>query len=76
MSATQMFFCAMPSETSRSRQASAAAPAPEHTSFTSFSALPTMRRPLVIAAPTMMAVPCWSSWKTGIRRRSRSLRST
>ena len=30
----------------------------------------------VIAAPTTMAVPCWSSWKTGIFMRWRSLRST
>jgi hypothetical protein len=28
------------------------------------------------AAPTTMAVPCWSSWNTGIFMRSRSLRST
>jgi hypothetical protein len=33
-------------------------------------------RPLRTAAPTMIAVPCWSSWKTGIFIRSRSLRST
>ena len=31
--------------------------------------------PLSTAAPTMMAVPCWSSWNTGIFIRSRSLRS-
>ena len=30
----------------------------------------------VIAAPTTMAVPCWSSWKTGIFMRSRKRRST
>jgi hypothetical protein len=29
-----------------------------------------------MAAPTMIAVPCWSSWKTGIVRRSRSFCST
>jgi hypothetical protein len=29
-----------------------------------------------MAAPTMMAVPCWSSWKTGIFTRSRSFFST
>ncbi|CUI65493.1 Uncharacterised protein [Achromobacter aegrifaciens] len=28
------------------------------------------------AADTQIAVPCWSSWKTGIFMRSRSLRST
>jgi len=29
-----------------------------------------------MAAPTMIAVPCWSSWKTGIFMRSRRRRST
>ncbi len=61
--------------TSRSRQASAAAPAPDVTSFTCSRDLPTRRRPLRIAAPTMIAVPCWSSWKTGIFRRCRSFAS-
>jgi hypothetical protein len=28
-----------------------------------------------MAAETMIAVPCWSSWKTGIFSRSRSRRS-
>jgi hypothetical protein len=30
---------------------------------------------LVSAASTTIAVPCWSSWKTGMSRLSRSLRS-
>jgi hypothetical protein len=30
---------------------------------------------LRIAAAEMIAVPCWSSWKTGIDSRSRSRRS-
>ena len=34
--------------------------------------LPTTFRPFRMAAPTMIAVPCWSSWKTGIFIRSRS----
>jgi len=38
--------------------------------------LPTSLSPLRIAAATMIAVPCWSSWKTGILRRWRSLLST
>ena len=37
---------------------------------------PTTFRPFRTAAPTMIAVPCWSSWNTGIFIRARSLRST
>ena len=57
--------------TSRFRQASAAAPAPEQTRRTSSSDFPATRSPLVIAAATTMAVPCWSSWKTGMFIRAR-----
>ncbi|MGC0373773.1 hypothetical protein RKD28_001289 [Streptomyces sp. SAI-229] len=35
-------------------------------------ALPVTRRALVRAARTTIAVPCWSSWKTGMSRASRS----
>ena len=58
-----------------SRQASAAAPAPDTTSLIFAMSLPTTLRPFSKAAPTMIAVPCWSSWNTGIFIRSRSLRS-
>ena len=60
-----MFLRGTPSLTSRFRQASAAAPAPEVTSLTFVMSLPATFRPLSSAAPTTMAVPCWSSWKTG-----------
>jgi hypothetical protein len=50
----------------------AAAPAPEDTSLTSPIFLPTSSNPLSSAAPEMIAVPCWSSWNTGMFRRSRS----
>ena len=53
-----------------------AAPAPAVASFTSPIFLPTISSALYTAAPTMIAVPCWSSWKTGMCIRSRSLRST
>ena len=43
------------------KQASAAAPAPEVTSLIFFGSLPATFRPLRMAAPTTMAVPCWSS---------------
>ena len=61
-----------PRLTIRSRQASAAAPAPEATSLTSAMSLPTCFSAFRIAAAATMAVPCWSSWKTGIFMRSRS----
>jgi hypothetical protein len=35
-------------------------------------ALPATRSALVRAARTTIAVPCWSSWKTGMSRASRS----
>ena len=56
MSLTKMFRIGM-RLTSRSRQDSAAAPAPEHTSLTRLMSLPTTFKPLRTAAPTMMAVP-------------------
>jgi hypothetical protein len=59
-----------------SRQARAAAPAPETATLTSSIFLPTSSSPLSnAAADEMMAVPCWSSWNTGMFMRSRSLRS-
>ena len=71
-----MFSGFRPSATSMSRQAMPAAPAPAVASLTSSIFLPTTSSALSIAAPTMIAVPCWSSWNTGIFIRSRSLRST
>ena len=65
-----------PTFTSRFRQASAAAPAPEATSLAVAMSLPTTFSPFSMAAATVMAVPCWSSWNTGIFRRRRSSRST
>ena len=50
----------------------AAAPAPDTASLTSPIFLPTSSRPLSSAADEMIAVPCWSSWKTGMFMRSRS----
>ena len=76
MSVTQMFSRGRPSFSSTPRHDSAAAPAPETTSFTLAMSLPTSGRPFSTAAPTMIAVPCWSSWKTGIDMRSRSFCST
>ena len=52
-----------------------AAPAPDITIRTSAMSLPTTRSALESAASTTIAVPCWSSWKTGMSSSSRSRRS-
>ena len=49
-----------------------AAPTPDTTTETSCSRLPTTRSALVSAASTTIAVPCWSSWNTGMSSSSRS----
>ena len=49
-----------------------AAPAPLMTRRTSSSRLPTTRSALRSAASATIAVPCWSSWKTGMSSSSRS----
>ena len=48
--------------------ATPAAPAPESTTRRSDSFLSTNRQALRSAASTTTAVPCWSSWKTGMER--------
>ena len=53
-----------------------AAPAPAIVIRTEPSFLPTTRSALVRAASTTIAVPCWSSWKTGMSSSSRSRAST
>ncbi len=71
-----MFSRLRPRPTSMSRQAMPAAPAPVEASLTLPMSLPTTASALITAAPTMIAVPCWSSWNTGIFTRCRNLRST
>ena len=58
MSQTKTCSRRTPSETSRFSEASAAAPAPEQTIFTSSMRLPVSSSALVTAAETMIAVPC------------------
>jgi hypothetical protein len=53
-----------------------AAPPPVETTLMSSNRLPATIIALVAAAPTTMAVPCWSSWKTGMFIRSRHSFST
>ena len=57
------------------RQASAAAPAPLLTSLMSVILRMEICNQFISAAPTMIAVPCWSSWNTGIFMRARKVRS-
>src|SRR5262245_16707076 len=52
--------------TYRSAQAIPAAPAPATTTFTSSICRLVSSSAFRNAAPLMIAVPCWSSWKTGI----------
>jgi len=56
-------------------QATPAAPAPTTTTLTSAASLPTTRSALTSAARTTIAVPCWSSWKTGMSSSALSRRS-
>ena len=50
-------------------QATAAAPAPIHTILASSMVLPCTSSAFSIPAAVTMAVPCWSSWNTGILQR-------
>ncbi len=52
-----------------------AAPPPETTTRIVAMSFFTTRSALVSAASTTIAVPCWSSWKTGMSREARSRRS-
>ncbi len=56
-------------------QATPAAPTPENTTRTSSARVSTTRRAFRNAASTTIAVPRWSSWKTGMSSDSRSRRS-
>ncbi len=57
----QIFSRFAPMDTSRLRQAKAAAPAPDVVIFTSSRRFPASSSALTTAAATMIAVPCWSS---------------
>ena len=56
-------------------QATPAAPAPTTTAVTSSGRLPTSFKAFSSAARATIAVPCWSSWKTGMSSSARSRRS-
>ena len=57
-------------------QATPDAPTPLTTTFRSAISSPVIFRALRSAASTTMAVPCWSSWKTGMSSISLSRSST
>ncbi len=67
-----MFSLFTPKAQSKSKQERAAAPAPEATILISSIFLLTICRAFNNAEPTIILVPCWSSWNTGIFMRSRS----
>ena len=66
---------ATPCANSMSATAIPAAPTPTITTRTSSARLSTRRSALISAASTTIAVPCWSSWKTGMSSSSFSRRS-
>src|SRR6218665_3229205 len=69
-------FCAFtPRPTITPTPAMAAAPPPDTATLTEPISLPTSSRPLSKAALEMMAVPCLSSWNTGMFMRRESSRS-
>ena len=53
-----IFSRGKPKSINKSKQAKAAAPAPETTNLQCFISLLTTFKPFKIAAPTMIAVPC------------------
>ena len=66
----------MPASRTMRETAMPAAPAPLTTARRSPSDRPVRRAALRSAASTTMAVPCWSSWNTGMSSRACSRRST
>ena len=62
----------MPASSRILATATPAAPAPEMTTRVDSGLRPVSRSALVSAASATTAVPCWSSWKTGMSRRSLS----
>ena len=67
-----IFSFLKPNARSKLVQAIAEAPAPLTTKRTSAIFFPIISKPFNAAAPTIIAVPCWSSWNTGIPIRSRN----
>ncbi len=66
LSTIRMLSGSTPRATYMFAQAIPAAPAPENTTRTFLMSFPTISRAFTSAAPLMIAVPCWSSWNTGI----------
>ena len=66
LSTAMQFSARTPMALMSSREAMPAAPAPHSTSLTSLSSRPVILQALIRPAAEMIAVPCWSSWKTGM----------
>jgi hypothetical protein len=65
------FSFGMPSALTSSMQAMPAAPAPLQTSLVVLMSRPVRCSALIMPAVAMIAVPCWSSWNTGMSMSSR-----
>jgi hypothetical protein len=70
MSTRTVFSFFTPAALTSSIEARPAAPAPHSTTLISSSRLPVISQALIRPAVEMIAVPCWSSWKTGMSSRS------
>ena len=76
LSVKRNFFRSAPSVSNMFAHEIPAAPAPAMTIRHSESLFPATSHAFTSAAPEMIAVPCWSSWKTGMSRSFSSLAST
>ena len=75
-SRSQTTMSRAPAASSNDTIAEPAAPPPLTAMWRSSMRFPTHRKALRSAARTTIAVPCWSSWKTGMSSSSRSRAST
>ena len=66
LSTAMQFSARTPMAFISSSEAMPAAPAPHSTSFTSASSRPVILQAFSRPAAEMIAVPCWSSWNTGM----------
>ena len=67
---SHMVTCLNPYVRSSFVMAMPAEPAPFTTTWQSSFVFPVTFKPLIIPASTTIAVPCWSSWKTGMSKSS------
>ena len=76
VSTAMQLSCGTPMAFRRSSVAMPAAPGPFRTTLTSFNSRPVRWQTLIRPAAEMIAVPCWSSWNTGMSMSSCNADST